>query len=226
MTVLYPFTWCSVPGGFVIAIQNGYCTLAQVRGELGNYAASDTSDDSKIELSIEAASRQIDQALGYRLWQDSTVVVREFFAESSSCVLVPEGISTTTGLVVKIDETADGTFGTTLTISTDFILLPTNAADEAPVRPYTEIRLVENYNFPRPTNGRPGVQVTAKFGWPAVPDWAEKACIVQAIQLFKSKDAAFGISQFGDTGGGMRVRAGLNPFAHALVDPHALPAVG
>ena len=209
-----------------MAIVNGYCTLAQVRSELGTYAVTDTTDDSKIELSVEAASRQIDAKLGYRLWQDVTVATREFYADSSRCVEIPEGISTTTGLIVKIDDAADGTFGTTLTIATDFILLPTNAADLLPVEPFTEIRLVDNYTFPSPANGRPGVQITAKFGWPAVPDWAEKACIIQAIQLFKAKDAAFGIASFGDMGGGLRVGRGLNPIADALVSPHALPSIG
>lgn len=209
-----------------MAVTNGYCTLAQVRAELGGvYAVADTSDDTMIELSIEAASRQIDGYCDRRFWQDSTVVAREYHAFSPLSVETDD-ISTTTGLVVKIDDDGDGTFETTLTISTDFLVLPVNAGDEAPVRPYTEIILVDNYQFPRPSNGRPGVQVTAKFGWPAVPDNVEKACIIQAIQLFKAKDAAFGIATFGDVGGGLRVHAGLNPIAKALVEQFAKPSVG
>lgn len=209
-----------------MAITNGYATLEQVRKELGGtYAVSDTSDDTLIELSIEAASRQIDGYCDRKFWQDTTVTAREFFADSPTCCVVDD-ISTTTGLIVKIDEAGDGTFSTTLTVSTDFILLPPNAADDTPVRPYTELRLVENFYFPRPSNGRPGVQVTAKYGWPAVPDNIEKACIVQAIQLFKAKDAAFGVASFGEMGGGLRVQAGLNPIARALVEQFAKPAVG
>lgn len=208
-----------------MAVVNAYCTLAQVRAALGGpYQVADTSDDLRIELAIEAAARQIDSKLGYRLWQDGSVVAREFYADSPGCVWIPEGISTTTGLIVKIDADGDGTFETTLTISTDFILLPTNAGDDTPVRPYTEIRAVENYNFPLLSNGRPGVQVTAKFGWPAVPDWAEKANIIQAVTLFKADSAAFGIVTFGQEGA-MRADKGLNRFADALVDPHAMPSV-
>ncbi len=208
-----------------MAIVNGYATLAQVRTELGNYGVADTGDDSMIELAVEAASRQIDGHCGRRFWVDGSVVTREYHADSTYCCEVDD-ISTTTGLVVKIDDVGDGTFGTTLTITTDFLLAPANAADEVPARPFTEIRLVDNYTFPRPSNGRPGVQVTAKFGWPAVPDNVEKACIVQAIQLFKAKDAAFGVASFGDMGGGLRVQAGLNPIAKALVDQYAKPSVG
>lgn len=209
-----------------MAITNGYATLAQVRKELGGtYAVADVDDDTMIELSIEAASRQIDGHCGRRFWQDPTVKTREYHAYSGYCVEVDD-ISTTTALVVKTDETADGTFGTTLTISTDFLLMPLNAADQVPVQPYTEIHVTDNYYLPRPSNGRPGVQVTAQFGWPAVPDNVEKACIIQAVQLFKAKDAAFGVASFGEMGGGMRVHAGLNPIAKALVAQYAHPAVG
>lgn len=216
-----------------MAVVNGYATLAQVRSELGPYAVSDTGDDGKIELSIEAASRQIDTALGFRLWQDAQVVTREFYAESPTCVdlyeqpgMTPKaGISTLDDLEVKIDDDADGVFETTLTIGIDFIVWPPNSDDETQVC-FTELRAVDTVSFPRPSNGRPGVQIAAKFGWSTVPDWAEKACIIQAIQLFKSKDAAFGIATFGDVGGGLRVRAGLNPFADALVRSHARAAIG
>ena len=153
------------------------------------------------------------------------MVAREFVAENGYCLETGD-ISTATGLIVKIDEGADGTFETTLTQGTDFLLLPLNAADEVPVQPYTEIHVTDNYYFPRFANGRPGVQVTAKFGWPAVPDNVEKACIIQAIQLFKAKDAAFGVASFGDLGGGLRVQAGLNPLAKALVAPYAHVAIG
>jgi len=215
-----------------VAVTNGYATLAQARLAIGSYAVADTTDDPMIEMAVESASRDIDDELGFRLWQDSAVVVREFYAESPLCVDLYEqddesmkaGISTTTGLIVKTDDDGDGTFETTLTINTDFILLPLNAGDNAPVEPYTKIRLVGDYSFPRLSNGRPGVQVTAKFGWPAVPTWATQACLIQANHLFKSKDAPFGIATFGDMGGGLRVTSGLNPVAKGLL--RGRPSIG
>lgn len=216
-----------------MATTNGYTTLERVRAEVGAYDPTDTNADSRIEAAIEAASRQIDATLGYRLYQDSTEVTREFYAESSRCVDLYEqpgqtpkaGISTTTNLVVKTDDDGDGTFETTLTINTDFVLWPPNAGDETQVC-WTELRTVNSAGFPVLSNGRPGVQVTAKFGWSAVPDWAEQACVIQAVQLYKASTAPFGISTFGDVGGGLRVRAGLNPLADSLVRDHARPAVG
>lgn len=206
-----------------MSITAGYCTVAQLKGNLP--PGLDSSDDATFERVIEAASRQIDAKLGYRVWQDSSVATREYHADSPLCVEIPDGISTTTGLVVSLDSDGDGTFETTLTISTDFLLRPDNAGDDSPVEPYTEIVSTGNYYFPRHSNGRPGVRVVAKFGWPAVPKWAEQACILQAIHLFKAKDAPFGIATFGDMGA-LRVGRGLNPIADALVDPYAFPAVG
>jgi hypothetical protein len=49
-------------------------------------------------------------------------------------------------------------------------------------------------------DGRPTVQVTAKFGWPAVPDDVTKACLVQAGQLHKAKDTPFGVAGVSDMG--------------------------
>lgn len=206
-----------------MTVTNGYCTLAQLKAEV--LPATSSTFDSQLEASINAASRQIDGWCGWRFWQDSTVVDRQFRADDSCYVCIPEGISTTTGLVVKTDEDGDGTFETTLTISTDFILEPLNAADMVPVWPYTEILAVGNFYFPQLWNGRPGVQVSAKFGWPAVPDDVTKACLIQAAQLFKAKDTAFDVADFGQEGP-IRVGQPLNKLARGLLAPYRKATVG
>lgn len=213
-----------------MTITNGYTDLATLRSELGSYITADTGDDAKIERSVEAASRQIDGWCGQRFWKDATVVTSEFYAESPRCCPVDvdgrAGIGSTSGLVVKIDDDGDGTFETTLTISTDFILRPTNNPDETPVMPWTEVWLADNYLFPCHANGRPAVQVVSIFGWPAVPDDVEKACIIQAEMLFKAKDAPLGVAGFDQMGSAMRVRSDLHPMAKALLAPYRKPAVG
>lgn len=205
-----------------MTLVNCYATLAQVKAELG---ITTSTHDSTLDVSINAASRQIDGWCGWRFWQDASVVDRQFRADNPRYVCIPEGISTTTGLVVKIDEDGDGTFETTLTISTDFILEPLNAADMVPVWPFTEILLADNYYFPRLSNGRPGVQVTAKFGWPAVPDDVTKACLIQAAQLFKAKDTAFDVADFGQEGP-IRVGQPMNKLARGLLAPYRKAVVG
>ena len=180
----------------------------------------------KIELAINAASRQVDRYTGWPhgFWQDATVKTREFYADDSRTCCVAEGISTTTGLIVKVDADDDGTFESTLTISTHFILTPVNAADQTPVEPFTDILLVDYTGtvFPTLYSGRPGVQVTAKFGWPAVPDDIQTACLIQAETIFRA--TATGIVQFGD---GFSVRSPwMNPSAAALLEGFSKPRVG
>jgi len=202
-------------------ITNGYCELGDVRSAL-NIPASSSDKDVTIEAAINAASRQIDAHCGRRFWQDGTVVTREYFADDLSECQVDD-ISTTTGLIVKLDDADTGAFGTTLTISTHFVLLPRNAAREVPVWPYTAIRLVDGaYTFPRSSSGRAGLQVTAKFGWPAVPDDITRACVVQAVQLYKAPDAAFGAVQVGVDGFAFRLGSRINPIAAALLDPYVV----
>jgi len=201
-----------------------YCAVADVAAELGQV----TGDrDARVEAAITAASRQIDGRCGRRFYQDDDVTAREFYATSYTCldseVDQVLDISTTVGLVVKTDTGDNGGFATSLTIGTNFILLPVNAADDAV--PYTTIRLVDGSTFPMSSSGRPGVQVAAKHGWATVPDPVKRACILQAVQLYKGADAVFGGLSFGD-GSFLRVRAGLNPIADALVAPYAFPRVG
>lgn len=208
-----------------MTITNGYTTLALVAGELG--VTTPGIYDSRIEQAIEAASRQIDDYTGRKFWQDGSVVAREFYADDYSELYSHAGavmdISTATGLIVKLDTADTGAFGTTLTITTHFVLTPANAADDG--EPYTGIRLVDSlYSFPMSSSGRPGVQVTAKFGWASVPEPVATACLIQSVLLYKATDAALGGLSFGD-GSFMRVRGGLNPVAQSLVDRYTFARV-
>ena len=205
-----------------MAITNGYVALDDLKNEIG---ISDSLSDTKLELAISAASRQIDGYCQRFFYQDGAVADRSYYPDDYLSIEVDD-ISTTTGLIVKVDNDNDGTFETTLTLTTNYILTPVNAADQYPVQPYTGIRIVDTgiSSFPIFTSGRPSVQVTAKFGWPAVPEDVEKACLIQATHLFKSSDAVFGGLNF-DTGV-FRVRGSLNPMAEALLERYAKARVG
>jgi len=208
-----------------MSITNGYVTLAQVIAELGTSSIADK--DTRIEQAVEAASRQIDDYTGRRFWQDPTVAAREFYADDAdeleSTPTAVLDISTATGLIVKLDDNDNGTWSTTLTIGTHFLLTPRNAAADG--EPFTGIRLVDSgYRFPRSSSDRPGVQITAKFGFPSVPTAIAQACLIQSVLLYKATDAAMGGLSFGD-GAFMRVRGGLNPVAQSLVDRYAFARV-
>lgn len=203
-----------------MALVNAYCTLDELKEEL-SIDVEENSFSSKLERSINAASRQINGHCGRRFWQDAAVVARYYHADSPWEVCTDD-ISTTTGLLVAVDTGNNGLYSTSLTISTDFRVEPLNAAAEVPAWPFTSIHLYTTGVSSFATGGeRPAVKVTAKFGWPAVPDDINKACLAQSVQLFKAADAPFGGVQLGfDSSGVVRLKAKLNATAEALCEPY------
>jgi hypothetical protein len=204
-----------------VTLTNAYAALDDLYAELNITSAQ---YDTKLEAALNAASRQIDGYTGRFFYQDSAVTVSTYYSDDYlECST--DDISTTTGLIVKIDNDDDGTFETTLTLNTNYILLPTNAANSWPAMPYTTIRLVDYGQtvFPQWSSGRPNTQVTAKFGFPAIPDDVAKACLIQATMLFKSSDAAMGGLSF--ESGILRMRDTLNPMAAALLERYVRPRV-
>ena len=208
-----------------MTITNGYVTLDDVLAEVGG--TGNPANDDRLEASVEAASRQIDDFTGRRFWQDAAPVVREFYTDDHRELISRVGqvvdISTAAGLIVQIDDGDDGTFNTTLNIGTQFVLTPPNALDDG--EPHTGIRLVDSANWlPMSTSGRPGVRITARFGWPSIPEPVRHACLIQSVLLYKATDAAMGGLSFGD-GAFMRVRSGLNPIAQSLVERYTFARV-
>jgi len=183
-----------------MAITNGYATLAAMKAYL---SISDSTDDTLLETLIESASRSIDKIANRRFYADTTATVRLYRAYSDVFVYTDD-ISSTTGLIVKVDEAGNGTYTKTLTLNTNFIMDPLTA--EALGRPFTQLTMVSNTEswpiFPGLTqNGlRPGVQVTAKFGWPSVPSDVNVACLILTADLYKRKDAPGGVLGLGDLG--------------------------
>ena len=164
---------------------------------------SDNTDNDLLEDLIESASRSIDRIANRRFYLDATASARLYRAYSNIFVFVDD-IGTTSNLVVAMDEDGNGTYSKTLTLNTDYILDPLTSPSLN--RPYTQLTMVSNTEswpiFPGITsNGlRPGVQVTARWGWPSVPDDLNMACLILTADLYKRKDAPGGILGLGDLG--------------------------
>ncbi len=183
-----------------MAITNGYTTLNAMKSYL---SISDNSDDTILETMVESASRSIDRIANRRFYLDANATSRQYRAYNDVFAYVDD-IGTTSSLVVAIDEDGDGTFETTLTLNTDYILDPLTAPSLS--RPYTQLTMVNTtYTWPifpgMFSNGlRPGVQVTARWGWPSVPDDIEMACQILTADLYKRKDSPGGVLGLGDLG--------------------------
>ena len=195
-----------------MAITNGYCSLADVKSAL---RITDSVDDSLIELSIEAASREIDGYCQRAFY--STTGTRVFNSTSSLLCETDDIISVTT-----LKTSSDGTsYNDTWTVA-DFQLEPLNGVTAGLTQPYTRIRAVGSLLFPvwsvagTYTNFA-GVQIAGVFGWSTVPTAIKQAAILLAMRQFKRYDSPLGGAGFGDIGV-MRVGR-VDPDVEALLMP-------
>ena len=110
-----------------------YTTLALVKSSLG-IPSSVSSEDTPITAAISAAEALIDNYTG-RTFEVAATSTRTYLPRTASILDVRRGDNT--GLVVKVDNDQDGTFETTLTVTTDYVLDGNNT-------PYRTIKNVNN----------------------------------------------------------------------------------
>lgn len=173
--------------------RRGYATLNELKAFVA-IARADTDFDSDLERAIETASRIIDNYCGQIFFDSGAVTAKTFRPDTLYRVSTPP-FHTTTGLVVKTDTTDDGVFDTTWAAA-DYQVEPYGTFD---TRPYNRIVAVKSRTFP--TGGRRArVEVSARWGWAAVPVEVEQTCLIVAGELWRRKDAPFGVAGFGPDG--------------------------
>ena len=179
-----------------MAIIDGYCSLADVKSAL---RIQDTVDDSLLELSIEAASREID-GFCERVFTSSTAV--RVYRPTDVFTVETDDIQSITTL--KTDTNGDGAFEITWSTS-DFQLEPLNGISGGIKSPFYIIKAVGEYLFPiyEPRNvnsNDASVQVSGVFGFATVPTAIRQATILLAMRQFKRYDSPTGVMGFGDLG--------------------------
>ena len=132
-----------------------YTDLATVRSYLG-IPSSDSSQTAAINAAIAASDKEIDQITGRTFVVPSGATAKTFIPYDDYTLYVDD-VAQLTGLVVKEDTTLDGTYDTTLTITTDYVVNGNSA-------PYRVIKRVDGDTWPRDRYGRPTVEVTAFYG--------------------------------------------------------------
>ena len=174
-----------------VGLSNSYATLAEykawiaVRG-LEGAVGTDTSDDSVIEILIEAASRYFDRETGERFFQTADEV--RYYTPKDSDIIEFDSLAEMTSLEVDYY----GLQSYSAITSIEYNLLPANAA--ALGNPYTcaEIRthFTSSY-FPKRRNA---VKITGKWGWPAIPQDVKEAVlsIAQGLNSTRSGQSSSG----------------------------------
>ena len=177
-----------------MAITNGYITLAGLKTYL---KIDDAVEDTLLEQIVESASRSIDRIANRRFYLDSTASARTY-RPIGNLRVITDDIGSTSGLILKTDPDANGNYQTTFTLNTDYIVEPTNAL--AKNRPVNYLTIVGPTAMSLPVNYWPQVQVTARWGWPSVPDDIEQATYILSADLYKRKDSIGGVLGLSELG--------------------------
>lgn len=177
---------------------NEYITVAELKDSMG---IEITTHDTFIGRVCESASRAIDRYCRRRFWVNPLSETRYFTAESPDVLRLRDLVQLS---ALKTDTLGVRSFTETWS-STDYLLAPYNAALDG--EPYDTIERDRNSSYRFPTLAR-GVQVTGKFGWPAVPADVVSAAEILARRYFDRKGAALGVVSVGTDGVSIRIGRG------------------
>jgi hypothetical protein len=198
------------------------CQLSDVKLAL-RIDPSDTTDDTRLILAINAASDQIQTCAGHQFTQE-TAPTQRWYVASSPWLCRVDDFMTTSGVVVTSYPAGPQNPGVTWDPTT-YQLEPLNGLLENQPWPYERVRAVGVNIFPlmgyygglMPLPAKQAlIAVTAQWGWTRIPNDIVKAAVVQSIALFKADDVPFGATPFSETGV-IRLRADLHPTASTLV---------
>jgi|SRR5215831_17776912 len=190
-----------------------YCSAEQLKSRLG---IDDNVDDLEIGEAVESASRSVDEICGRFFWRTASTEVRTYIPTSIYAQEIDDLVTVTT---VKADRDGDGVYEETWTLDVDYQLqvapghYNTGALGEQ--WPYTRFNIVGPKFVPIvwPWSHLNRIQVTGVFGWPSVPLAVRQATLIAAADLFRLKDAPFGIAGFGE----FAVRIQQNPRVMSLL---------
>lgn len=194
---------------------NEYATRESLKLRL-NIETSDTTRDTLLDGALAAASRGIDTATGRRFWLDPTATARTFTLAGN--VVCGDGgdrlLLDDMGAAPTLVESGSGASWEAVT---GYDTAPDNALARG--RPITALTL---------STGSWGTglraRVTARWGWPDIPDEIEEATLIQAARLYRRKDSPEGVT--GSAEWGVVRLSRRDPDVWALIEHYVLPGFG
>jgi hypothetical protein len=236
---LYTFTWIGTgasvnqvtPGTFRLipitdtdsaGMQYWYCSREELKSRL-QIEVDDDDDDYEIQLALHAVTDWINVYCGRHFYQITEV---RTYRPCNVWNLEIDDLVTCTS--VDLDYDGDGIYEVHWTEGTDFQLLRYadhyNKHNMGVARPdnYLQVLMGSNGNpsggqwlpWLWPFTRQDRVQITGVWGWPSVPPNVTQAALILAADLFKAKDAPWGIAGIGDLG---MVKVQSNPWVAELL---------
>jgi hypothetical protein len=197
-----------------MALGDSYATLAELKARV-TPQTSGTANDTAMTNALSVASRAV-EAFCDRQFNTATSTTSRVYTALSPVLAFVNDFHTTTDLVIKTDEDGDGTYETTWTTS-DYRLAPVNGVRHGEGGwPYWQIKVrpLSTYRF---VECEDSIEVTAQWGWAAVPAAVKEATLALAEETFKLKDSPYGVAGFGDYG---MIRVRDNPKISAMLTPY------
>lgn len=169
-----------------MALGDPYCSTDELR----DYCQiTDSVDDAYLSRVARAISNGIESYCRRQFNDSGSATARVYFPDSLNHVVVDD-FHTITGLVVK----TGATFTTTLT---DYTLEPLNGVRHGRAGfPWNKIRLGAA-TFATSSTRQPTVQVTARWGWAAVPPDVQLAALMQGARKFGRRYSPSGLQTVG-----------------------------
>lgn len=159
--------------------------------------ADDNADDTVIDDAITASSRAVDEHCGRQFGKIDIPELRSYpisRAISGLRMVMIDDLMSLVGLVLQVDG-AD---------VAPVHWVPVNAPQRG--RPYTRVYL------PAATVSTSGMaDLTASWGWTAIPPAVATATKIQAARLTKRRDAPFGVAGSPELGSELRLLAKVDP---------------
>lgn len=208
---IQPGTWRVLPA----SLGAFYIGLEEFKDRLG---ITDNADDSQAQIAIQVVSGWINEYTGTHFTR--VTETRTFVARSLVMCNLDPLVSVTS---FSVDRDGDGTFEEAWVKDTDYQLRigPDlyNLGSTGILRPYRQAVTVQSgklFPFIYPFARLDRVQVTGTWGWSQVPPPITEAAFLLAADLFKMKDAPFGVAGVSDFG---ITRIQANPWLVEMLRP-------
>jgi hypothetical protein len=190
-----------------------YLDQESFKGSLTTVPEMIAHRSAELQRALRAASRRIDGTCHRVFYLAQTPTAREYDIagnvhydrESGIYSLMTDDIGSAAGVIV---ETGNGFGGSwTVLATSQYELAPVGALSRR--RPYDSVRMLGHW---------PGrlARITARWGWPRVPDQVEQATQLLAARYVARIGSPEGVSFGSEMGGAIRL-ARTDPDAHALI---------